>query len=67
MKHLVHPVIVFCVFVCLTGLEDYWNDDFDETKNCKDEDVIAELFSNGSDYCARQIEGKKMEMLKAKY
>ena len=66
MKHIVHLVIVLCAFVCLDGLEDYWNDDFDETKNCQDEEIIAELFSNGSDYCSRQIKGNQTQMLREK-
>ena len=63
MKPLVILVTVFCVFESLEGVgwDDYWNDDYDETKNCKEEKTIAKLFSESPDYCAMQTKGKKRE------
>ena len=57
MNYFLHLVVLFSVFMRLDGADDYWNDDYDETKNCKEEKTIEKLFSSRPDHCARESQG----------
>ena len=54
MKHLgvkcIYILIMFTFADC--GVEDYWNDDYDETRNCKEENLIKELSKETPSRCA---------------
>ena len=57
MNYFLHLVVLLSVFMRLDGVDDYWNDDYDETKNCKEQKIIEKLFSSNPDHCARESQG----------
>ena len=64
MKYFSIFLLVHSVSVCLGGVEDYWNDDYDATKNCKERETIERLFNSNPEKCAMGGKGKQSNKMK---
>ena len=49
---------IFIVLKLVVSGSDYFDDNFDENKNCKQEDLITKLAKSSNDRCASKSRGK---------
>ena len=54
---MVKLCLLTLVTLCQSRGDDYWNDDYDETRNCKEEETIETLIRAETPRCA-EVQGR---------